>query len=52
MNLLQVRGDKWEILFDDESCITADDDEIEIMMQAICTGWTEMIRAEAVPACC
>ena len=38
MNLMEVRGDNWEIQFDDETCMTADDDEIEFMMNAICTG--------------
>ena len=50
MNLRQVPCDNWEIMFDDESCMTADDDEIEFMMQAICTGSREMIRAEAIPS--
>ena len=37
-NLLQVRGDKWEILFDDEAGIVAEDEEVEFMINAICTG--------------
>ena len=37
-NLLQVRGDNWEILFDDEAGIIAEDEEVEFMINAICTG--------------
>ena len=37
-NLLQVRGDKWEILYDDEAGTVAEDEEVEFMINAICTG--------------
>ena len=36
-NLIEVRGDNWEINFDDETSITAQDDELEFMLRNICT---------------
>ena len=35
-NLIQVHGDSWEILFDDETSMTGQDEDVEFMIQAIC----------------
>ena len=37
-NLIQVRGDGWEILFDDETSMTGQNEDVEFIIQAICTG--------------
>ena len=37
-NMLEIRNDKWEAVYDDETgeCVT--DDELDFLMNAICTG--------------
>ena len=39
-NMLQIRNDNWEVVFDDENGEAEDvtADEIDFMMNAICTG--------------
>ena len=35
-NMLEIRNDKWEAVYGDETGVT--DDELDFMMNAICTG--------------
>ena len=37
-NLLEVRADNWEVVYDDEKEEIATDDDINFMIAAICTG--------------
>ena len=37
-NLLEVRGDNWEVIYDDEAEEVATDDDISFMIETICTG--------------
>ena len=37
-NLLEVRGDNWEVIYDDEAEEVATDDDINFMIETICTG--------------
>ena len=37
-NLMKVRGDYWELIFDEENEITTEDEEIDFMIRAICTA--------------
>ena len=37
-NLLQVCGDKWEIIYDDEDGTALEDEEVLFVINAICTG--------------
>ena len=37
-NLLQVRGDDWEVVYDVENDVTAEDDDINFIIEAICTA--------------
>ena len=37
-NLMQVRGDNWEVVYDAENDVTAEDDDINFIIEAICTA--------------
>ena len=37
-NLMRIRGEEWEVHFDDETSWASQDDDVEHMIQAICNG--------------
>ena len=37
-NLMEVRADNWEIVYDDESDEVAEEEDIDFMIAAICAG--------------
>ena len=37
-NLLEVRNDNWEVIFDEETGKAPTDDELDFMIAAVCSG--------------